>query len=447
MSAPSAPVIVPRPLVQITSATFYWQPPASDGGSAVTGYVLECTASSISLSLAANVLSYTVSGLTSGTDYTFTIYATNAVGNSPLAEFRTIQPGLVPYGPTTASLSTLSPYTGIITWDNNSTITGEGATKWYRIRAEPSSMSISSFSLTAYAYKREAIVTNLTANEHYRFLVQAVNDTGYCEPHAISSYVYFPTFDPSSITGLALWLDAADASSVTLSGSDVTAWADKSGAGNNSTGVLGSVTYSTNSQNGKNTFLFNSGMISGGFSPQYTGAEMTYMFVGSLSGTNSEFATIMSIGLTNTADYTNQECMNVLGRSQNASSLVSYRNLPPYTATTISPGAYNVYVLIAVVVNGTTQTVYLNGTQVDQVTYGYTPNFNLQGWAIGNSARDGSLNTQYTAFSGRYAESAMYEAALNTSDRQTMEGYLAWKWGLQDNLPAAHPYKNIAPIG
>jgi hypothetical protein len=26
------------------------------------------------------------------------------------------------------------------------------------------------------------------------------------------------------------------------------------------------------------------------------------------------------------------------------------------------------------------------------------------------------------------------------------EGYLAWKWGLEGNLPVLHPYKNSAPI-
>jgi hypothetical protein len=28
---------------------------------------------------------------------------------------------------------------------------------------------------------------------------------------------------------------------------------------------------------------------------------------------------------------------------------------------------------------------------------------------------------------------------------QIAEGYLAWKWGLQGNLPSYHPYKNSAP--
>ena len=36
---------------------------------------------------------------------------------------------------------------------------------------------------------------------------------------------------PTQIPGCALWLDAADASTVTLSGANVTAWKDKSGNG------------------------------------------------------------------------------------------------------------------------------------------------------------------------------------------------------------------------
>jgi hypothetical protein len=33
----------------------------------------------------------------------------------------------------------------------------------------------------------------------------------------------------------------------------------------------------------------------------------------------------------------------------------------------------------------------------------------------------------------------------DTTTRQKIEGYLAWKWGLQANLPNDHPYKNAAP--
>ena len=31
------------------------------------------------------------------------------------------------------------------------------------------------------------------------------------------------------------------------------------------------------------------------------------------------------------------------------------------------------------------------------------------------------------------------------STRQTIDGYLAWKWGMTANLPSDHPYKNRRP--
>lgn len=42
-------------------------------------------------------------------------------------------------------------------------------------------------------------------------------------------------------------------------------------------------------------------------------------------------------------------------------------------------------------------------------------------------------------------EIVMFPFALNATARQIMEGYLAWKWGLQGNLPLDHPYKSAAP--
>jgi hypothetical protein len=42
-------------------------------------------------------------------------------------------------------------------------------------------------------------------------------------------------------------------------------------------------------------------------------------------------------------------------------------------------------------------------------------------------------------------EIVIYGTALSPSQIQQVEGYLAWKWGLVQNLPAAHPYKKAAP--
>jgi len=34
---------------------------------------------------------------------------------------------------------------------------------------------------------------------------------------------------------------------------------------------------------------------------------------------------------------------------------------------------------------------------------------------------------------------------LSVGEIASIDGYLAWKWGLQANLPATHPYKKYAP--
>jgi len=35
---------------------------------------------------------------------------------------------------------------------------------------------------------------------------------------------------------------------------------------------------------------------------------------------------------------------------------------------------------------------------------------------------------------------------LTPFNRQKVEGYLAWKWGLQSNLPTSHPFRAAAPL-
>jgi hypothetical protein len=43
------------------------------------------------------------------------------------------------------------------------------------------------------------------------------------------------------------------------------------------------------------------------------------------------------------------------------------------------------------------------------------------------------------------AEMIVYSAALTEDKIQMVEGYLAWKWGLDSYLPANHPYKFAPP--
>ena len=64
-------------------------------------------------------------------------------------------------------------------------------------------------------------------------------------------------FNPTSVGGCTLWLDAADSSTITLSGSTVTQWNDKSGNGYNTTSYGGTPTLLANAINGVQSISFN----------------------------------------------------------------------------------------------------------------------------------------------------------------------------------------------
>ena len=49
------------------------------------------------------------------------------------------------------------------------------------------------------------------------------------------------------------------------------------------------------------------------------------------------------------------------------------------------------------------------------------------------------------AMTGDIAEILVGGATLDTNQRQKIEGYLAHKYGLSDNLPSSHPYKSSKP--
>jgi hypothetical protein len=50
------------------------------------------------------------------------------------------------------------------------------------------------------------------------------------------------------------------------------------------------------------------------------------------------------------------------------------------------------------------------------------------------------------AITGAIGEIIVFSGALNNSQIELVEGYLGWSWGLQDLLPAAHPFRNRPPL-
>ena len=79
-TAPSAPTNVAATAGN-TQATVSFSAPASDGGSPITSYTVTSTPGNLTATGASSPI--TVTGLTNGTPYTFTVHATNAAGPGP----------------------------------------------------------------------------------------------------------------------------------------------------------------------------------------------------------------------------------------------------------------------------------------------------------------------------------------------------------------------------
>ena len=80
MVAPDAPTGVTATPIDTTSATISWTAPANNGGTAITKYVATAGAGKSCESLSATTC--VIDGLVTGTPYTFTVTASNVIGNS-----------------------------------------------------------------------------------------------------------------------------------------------------------------------------------------------------------------------------------------------------------------------------------------------------------------------------------------------------------------------------
>jgi hypothetical protein len=177
-------------------ANVSWDAPASDGGSAITGYTVTSAPGAKTCSWTSGALACTVTGLTNGTSYTFTVKATNGVGTGPpSAASNPVIPATVPGAPLNVQ-AVAADQQASVSWDPPSS-TGGSAITGYTVTSTPGAKTCSA----PQPGPLDCSVTGLTNGTSYTFTVQATNSVGTgpasAPSNAVTPTVPLDTVPPS----------------------------------------------------------------------------------------------------------------------------------------------------------------------------------------------------------------------------------------------------------
>jgi len=253
-----------------------------------------------------------------------------------------------------------------------------------------------------------------------------------------------PPWSPANDITAALWIDASDTSSYSLSGSNLNTVTDKSG--NFTVTVDGTPTRNASSLNSLNTWLFN-------------GSESLTTNSGSWASSGNHWA--IGVFQWHTTDSTKDSFWSADGSKTYAVS--SSRNDNNWDGEIDYDGSNNIvsgvakndftvsigvsdWTIVSIVFNKTGNQIFgrLNGTlRTDVDPYNNSMNTNVSDVRMmrnrSNVKLDGAM-AEYFHVAG-----APGTGGTDITDVIKAEGYIAHKWGLESNLPVSHPYKSSAP--
>jgi len=257
-------------------------------------------------------------------------------------------------------------------------------------------------------------------------------------------------WNPSMIS-TALWLDAADASTVTTDSGNVSQWNDKSGNNRNASQSTSAnrPTYNATGFNGKPGAVFNGSShrleVANALSLTRNIGSISFFFAAHTSGLTGTNQSMMGFSVGTAATdrvscaYLEDTKLRIGGRRLDANSFAgasssgSWNNSPAVMCFQWEFAAAKA-------------SIFYNGANGDPLeaalhTAGNTSDTDSQVTPkIGAVAAGAS-----SFFNGPIAEIVITTSTITTTTRQRIEGYLAHKWGLTANLPSDHPYKTVGP--
>lgn len=188
-----------------TQATVTFTAPASNGGATITGYTATSTPGNVTAAITgASAAPITVTGLTNGTAYTFTVHATNSVGNSAESSpSAAVTPATVPDPPTAVSATAANQRASV---SFTPPVNNGGTVVTSFVVTATDTTNGTHGGQTASGTSSPILVTTLTNGDNYTFTVHAVNGVGNSlESSASSSIAPHTTVPdpPTNIIGIA----------------------------------------------------------------------------------------------------------------------------------------------------------------------------------------------------------------------------------------------------
>lgn len=247
------------------------------------------------------------------------------------------------------------------------------------------------------------------------------------------------TFRPTQISNCALWFDAADTSTITGT-STVTGWANKGSISVTAVNRTGSCSSGNRLANGLNYINCPVGTDMGFTCSLNTQARTWFVVARNLTQLTNSPQNYW--GPINQTVGGGQDSMVMIYDGTNYSVNIGPSGIDVTITGATSTNFLNVLNIYTVVNSASTTNdniATLTGNTMNLTRSVLASNFNTN--SIQYVINTGPYNTGSDMF-----EIIFYTRAITPSERQQVEGYLAWKWGVQASLPANHPYKLFPPL-
>lgn len=239
-----------------------------------------------------------------------------------------------------------------------------------------------------------------------------------------------------------LWLDAADASTLTQDGGAVSVWLDKSGNGRDAEqpSEANQPSVGVTTLNGRNVISFNGSSSFFKVADFYAPTTNVYAVIKTETTTGTQH--IVRKGFTSSTDTFEYQ----LRLNGDDYQVTLTQSASVNVTLTVADEVITSPVILGYDWNGSAVFLYENGTSIGGATASLTQFNATQELRIGASHSSSSDSSSPTGvLNGYIAELVLVSGSLDTLERQKLEGYLAHKWGLTSVLPEGHPYEEIAP--